>query len=294
MNKTENTGRRRPKTPVRAVCVLLSALIVLGAAAAVYSLYRAAHYRITFYRETSEKVAGDIRIAVISDIHCREYGNRNEKLLSDLRELGPDLILFPGDMVILDIDDYQPALDLVSGAAAIAPCFGVLGNHESERIYFKDDADLPRKFEDAGLKLLRYACEDIRIGDDTVRLIGVEGTAHAFEKYGGREFMDGTEADPGVYSVLMAHIPALFGPQLSGYDFDLGIAGHVHGGIVRIPFVGGLYSAEEGFFPEFSAGRYTLENGQTLIISAGLGNSRPFPPRINNAPELVVIDVGSR
>ena len=72
---------------------------------------------------------------------------------------------------------------------------------------------------------------------------------------------------------------------------DLVLSGHVHGGIVVLPFIGGLYTNEEGFFPKFSAGQYVLANGQTLIISAGLGDSKSFPPRINNTPELTVIDI---
>ena len=103
--------------------------------------------------------------------------------------------------------------------------------------------------------------------------------------------MDKTEIDPSDLCILMNHIPILFDKQLSGYDFDLGIAGHVHGGIVVIPFIGGLYTEEEGFFPEFTAGEYVLDKQQTLIISGGLGDSKSFPPRINNMPELVVIDI---
>ncbi|MBR0130679.1 MAG: hypothetical protein IJM08_05205 [Firmicutes bacterium] len=103
--------------------------------------------------------------------------------------------------------------------------------------------------------------------------------------------MDKTGIDPSAYSILMAHIPILFEPQLSGYSFDLGIAGHVHGGIVVLPFIGGLYTGEEGFFPKFTSGKYILDNQQSLIISAGLGDSKSFPPRINNMPELVVIDI---
>ena len=89
----------------------------------------------------------------------------------------------------------------------------------------------------------------------------------------------------------MAHIPILFDTQLSAYDFDLGIAGHTHGGIVKLPFIGGLYTNEEGFLPNYVSGKYTLNKKQSLIISAGLGDSSFFPPRINNAPELVVIDI---
>ena len=290
----KETGKRKHRswgTLRSAVIILLAFVIIIGAAVCVYAQYTKTHYKINFYQETSEKVSGNIRIAVISDIHNREYGEKNEKLISDIRSLQPDLILFPGDMVIREEDDYQAVLDLVSALSKAAPCYGVFGNHESERIYYRDDKNLPYEFENAGLKLLRNAQEKIRIGSDTVQLIGVEGTSYGFEEYGGRAFMDKTEIDPSALSIVMAHVPILFESQLSVYDFDLGIAGHVHGGIVVLPLIGGLYTSEEGFFPKFTAGKYTLEKQQTLIISAGLGDSKSFPPRINNTPELVVIDV---
>ncbi len=279
------------KVLLRILCVLLALVIIIGAAVSLYALYTKSHYKITFYQETSGKVSGNIRAAVISDIHVREYGENNETLIADLRALKPDLILFLGDMVLRDQDDYQPVLNLVSALSGIAPCYGVLGNHESERIYYGDDKGLPEAFEKAGLKLLRNASEEIQIGKDTLQLIGVEGTSYGFEEYGGREFMEKTDIDPSAYCILMTHIPILFEPQLSVYDFDLGLAGHTHGGTVVLPFIGGLYSDEEGFFPKFTSGKYTLDHQQSLIISAGLGDSKLFPPRINNLPELVVIDI---
>ena len=283
----KKTGKR--KGMIRRILLCILALLLV--AVFLYVPYTKTHYKIVFYQETSKKIDGNLRIAVISDIHNREYGENNETLISDLRELKPDLILFPGDMVIREQDDYQPMLDLVSNLTGIAPCFGVLGNHESERIYYGGDKGLPEAFENAGLRLLRNAQEEIGIGKNTVQLIGVEGTSYGFEEYGGREFMEKTELDPAAFSILMAHIPILFEPQLSVYDFDLGISGHVHGGIVVLPLIGGLYTREEGFFPKFTAGKYILEKQQTLIISAGLGDSKVFPPRIYNMPELVVIDV---
>ena len=279
---------------LRVLAVLLVLAVILGAAVFFYGRYTQTHYRTSFYQEISDKVRGDIRLAVISDLHCREYGEDNAALLSDLRELKPDLILFLGDLVIRDEEDYQTMLDLVSASTGIAPCYGVLGNHESERIYYGNDRALLEKFKNAGLKLLRNSRESVQIGEDTVQLIGVEGTAYGFEVYGGREFMEKTEIDPSSYCILMTHIPILFDTQLSEYDFDLGIAGHVHGGIVKLPFLGGVFSDEEGVFPKFSAGEYRLARQQTLIISAGMGDSKPFPPRINNTPELVVIDISPK
>ena len=279
---------------LRILIVLVALVLIIGTMVTLYGLYTRTHYRVRFYQESSEKVSRNIRLAIISDLHNREYGKDNEMLISDLQALKPDLILFLGDMVIRNVDDYQPMLKLVSALTTVAPCYGVLGNHESERIYSGNDKALPEAFENAGLKLLRNSQEIIRIGEDTVQLIGVEGTAYGFETYGGREFMDKTEIGSASYCILMTHIPILFKTALSEYDFDLGLAGHVHGGIVRVPFLGGLYSDEEGFFPQFSAGKYTLDRQQTLIISAGLGDSKAFPPRINNIPELLVIDIGRK
>ena len=275
------------------IAALILALLVLLAAGAVflYARYSKTHYEVTFYQETSKKVTHNIRLAVIADIHNREYGENNETLVGELRALKPDLILFAGDMVIRAQDDYSAALRLVERLSEVAPCYGVLGNHESERIYYHDDKTLPDKFEQAGLHLLRNAQETVRVGADSVQLIGVEGTSYGFEEYGGRTFMDGVTVDPNAYCVVMAHIPILFDDQLSDYDFDLGIAGHVHGGVVILPHFGGLYTDEEGFFPTYWGGRCTLKNQKPLILSRGLGDSTSPFPRINNLPELVVIDV---
>ena len=147
------------KTCVRLLGILLLLTLVCGAVMTGYALRYRTHYKISFYQETSPKVDSNIRIAVISDIHTREYGEHSEALLSDLRALKPDLILFLGDMVIREQEEYQSVLDLVAESTAIAPCYGVLGNHESERIYYNNDRDLPAKFEKAGLRLLRKARE---------------------------------------------------------------------------------------------------------------------------------------
>ncbi len=274
------------------ICLLLILLIAAISASAVYVYwqYTKTHYEISFYQVTSKKVSRNIRFVVISDIHNREYGENNEMLISDIRSLKPDLILFAGDMVIKTEDEYQPMLDLVTNLTEIAPCYGILGNHESERIFHGTDKDLPGKFENAGLKLLRNAQEMIRIGTDTIQLIGVEGTSYGFEAYNGRKFMDSTRIDPSAFCIVMTHAPILFDSQLTDYEFDLGIAGHVHGGIVNLPYFGGLYSEEEGFLPTYYAGKNILSNGKPLIISRGLGDSKNIP-RINNMPELVVIDV---
>ncbi|MCR5073200.1 MAG: metallophosphoesterase [Clostridiales bacterium] len=127
----KKTGKKKHRVLLRILVVLLVLAIIAGAFCFASALYSKTHYKIHFYQETSKKVSDNIRIAVISDIHNREYGEKNEKLLSDLRDLKPDLIFFMGDMIIKENYDYQAVLDLVSASSGIAPCYGVLGNHES-------------------------------------------------------------------------------------------------------------------------------------------------------------------
>ncbi len=287
--------KKKLSGPLKVFLSLVIIMFVLGAAVcgAVYFYwqYTKTHYEISFYQVISKKVSKNIRFIVISDIHNREYGENNELLINDIRSLKPDIILFAGDMVIKTQDDYQPMLNLVANLTEIAPCYGVMGNHEDERMYLLGDRELVEKFEKAGLKVLRNAREIIQIGEDKIQLLGISGTTtYGFEEYGGRRFMKKTSIDSSSFSIVMAHVPILFDHLLSDYNYDLGIAGHVHGGIAIIPFFGGLYSDEEGFLPTYFAGKYTLSNDATLIISRGLGDSKNLP-RINNMPELVVIDV---
>ncbi len=276
----------------RILAILLVLAIGIGAAVFFYADYTKTHYAITFYQKTSPKLRGNVRLAVISDIHNREYGEGNAVLIDDLGALKPDLILFLGDMVTKTDDHYEPMLNLVKRLSQIAPCYGVLGNHESERIYSFDDRQLPKRFEEAGLKLLRNAQTTVDVGSNRIQLIGLEGSEYGFDAYGGRAFMDKVNFDPSAYCIVMNHVPITFASKLAAYGFDLGLAGHVHGGIVNLPLIGGLFSEEEGLLPRYYAGEYALADQKSLIISRGMGDSRPIP-RINNMPELVIIDIGS-
>ena len=80
--------------------------------------------------------------------------------------------------------------------------------------------------------------------------------------------------------ICLAHVPTYFPEHLENYSFELGLAGHTHGGIVRLPKIGPLYTAEEGFFPDYAGGSYTLANNATLIVSRGLGDSSWVPTSI--------------
>ena len=90
--------------------------------------------------------------------------------------------------------------------------------------------------------------------------------------------------------ICLTHYPELFLEKLKNKDIDIAFTGHAHGGLIRLPRIGGIYSSGEGFFPTLTSGVKEMENGTQVVISRGLGSSSFFP-RINNQPELVVTDI---
>lgn len=267
-------------------------LILLLAGGLAKNIYdNRTNYTAEFYQVSSRKLTHSIRVVFLTDVHLREYGMDNGDLVEDIENLSPDLILLGGDLVNDTVDSYDNMISLCSQLTEIAPVCGVLGNHEDVKIYHQGDEELVKRFEDAGVKILRNEETSYSLYDNTVSVIGIEGKPEDFASYGAKECMEAQEAeDQYDLRICIAHVPTYFPEKLENYSFDLGLAGHTHGGIVRLPKLGALYSAEEGLFPEYGGGVYTLDNKATLIVSRGLGDSGKWP-RINNVPELSVIDI---
>lgn len=227
----------------------------------------------------------------LSDVHLHEYGEDNADLVADIQNLQPDLILLGGDLVTDSVPTYDSMLSLCSQLTEIAPVYGVLGNHEDVMIFLQGDKELVSRFEATGIHLLRNEEGICDLYGNTISILGVEGQPQDFDKYGAKTFMDQAEQNTDYdFRICMTHVPTYFPDALEDYSFELGLAGHTHGGIVRLPKIGPLYTAEEGLFPTYAGGSFSLNNKATLIVSRGLGDSSRWP-RINNVPELSVIDV---
>lgn len=279
-------GKGRFITPLILLGIVLT--IIIGI---VWNIFHCMnHFEINFYQIESVHVTSDVRIAVISDVHLSEYGEDNRDLVEAVRALNPDLIISAGDLVTYGVENYDNMLSLCRQLAEIAPFYGVMGNHEDEKYYLEHDEELRQKFKDTGMIVLVNKCEKIRIRNNDIELIGVRGGTEDYDLYGGRDAMENLGENKTALRICIAHVPTLFKERLEDYDFDIGIAGHTHGGLIRLPMLGGLYSAEEGFRPEYDGGLYRLDNGATLFVSRGLGNSGKIP-RFNNTPELAIIDV---
>lgn len=271
------------------VIAVLVAGIALGACYAVAAMEDDS-YEISFYHIKSSKVAKKTRIVFISDLHLKEYGTGNSDLLKDIEALRPDMIVLGGDLVTVSEAKYESMLKFCTRLAKLAPTYGVPGNHEDEKCYLYGEKNIFRRFMDTGISYLVNDKAQIKLNDTSFEVCGVRGTLYSYEQYGGKELMEGLKPTDD-FRIVIAHIPYLFQNGLENYDYDLAFAGHTHGGIIRVPELGGLYSVEEGLLPDYTEGEILLPNDASLIISRGMGDSSKIVPRINNKHELCVIDI---
>ncbi|MBQ7769509.1 MAG: metallophosphoesterase [Oscillospiraceae bacterium] len=231
------------------------------------------------------------RIAHVSDLHNAEMGKNNEKLLIMLRDADPDMIAITGDLVDSRNTDIEVALQFVREAVKIAPCYYVTGNHEA-RISEYDE--LKEAMEAADVTVLEDAQTEISLTGEFITLIGVNDPSYQTDYlFGDSETVMNTKLEElhtenDGFTILLSHRPELF-DTYADHDIDLILSGHAHGGQFRLPFVGGLVAPNQGFFPEYDAGLFSM-NHTNMIVSRGIGNSI-LPFRFNNRPEVIIIEL---
>lgn len=231
------------------------------------------------------------RIAHVSDLHNAEMGKNNEKLLAMLRDADPDMIAITGDLVDSRNTDIEVALQFVREAVKIAPCYYVTGNHEA-RISEYDE--LKEGMEAAGVTVLEDTQTEISLTGESITLIGVNDPSYQTDYlFGDAKTVMNTKleelhTEQDRFTILLSHRPELFKTYVD-HDLDLVLSGHAHGGQFRLPFVGGLVAPNQGFFPEYDAGLYSM-NHTNMIVSRGIGNSI-LPFRFNNRPEVIIIEL---
>lgn len=227
-------------------------------------------------------------IVQISDLHNAEFSNGNDRLLSLIKKENPDMIVITGDLVDSRRTKLGIALSLARQLQEIAPTFYVSGNHEARITEFKQ---LIEGLEQVGVTVLENKKVSITKHGETIRLIGVSDpsfyTDFLFDS--GAAVIEETYCSlaekNNEYSVLLSHRPELF-DTYAQIGADLVFSGHAHGGQFRLPFVGGLFAPNQGFFPEYDSGLYKKDS-TVMLVSRGLGSSI-IPIRLFNPPHLVV------
>lgn len=247
----------------------------------------------TVYTITSKDIPESFhgyRIAQVSDLHNTQIGRDNEKLLALLRESDPDIIAFTGDLIDYYHTDIDVAVRFAEEAMKIAPCYFVSGNHEARE---SDYPLLKEELAKLGVVLLENKTERLERNGESISLLGVDDPM-IFEERSSASFAQIMRSnlyflsDEASYTILLSHRPELL-EVYSESQMDLVLTGHAHGGQFRLPFVGGLLVPNQGWFPKYDAGLFT-EGSTQMIISRGIGNSL-FPFRVNNRPELVLVEL---
>lgn len=283
--------QRRKRIRLVILCMFL---IIIAAALFFISGHISTELEVTSYELETEKLNSDLKIAMLSDLHNNEFGEENQQLIDAIAEYRPDAIIMCGDMVIENVRDTSVILGLCEKLEEIADIYYVYGNHEGVLQYDEKGPKitLDEMLLERGVEVCYGGEFRIRNEEDLIELLSLSVKAKEYNGNPAYESLVESFTEEDAYKIIVSHYPDLFYQSLKEEDFDLGLAGHYHGGQVIIPKAGGLYHKDTGFFPEYYGGKYEL-NKAVLIVSRGLGNSSVIP-RINNNPELVLIHIKAK
>lgn len=258
-------------------------------------------FQVTKYMFQTEKVSsvsGKIKIVFLSDQHNKVYGNKNKILYESVKAEKPDLILVGGDMLIGKKGVLaEPALDFVRRLPLICPVYYANGNHEQrmkERTaYFGNTYhEYKERLLKAGVHFLENETVHLKIKGTALCISGLELPLYTYKKFQTFPIKKedirkriGTAARDEL-QILLAHNPA-FSEIYKEWGADLVLAGHLHGGLVRVPGFRGIITPQLKLFPKYS-GEMRKDKNQAVIVSRGLG-MHTIKIRLFNKAEVVSV-----
>ena len=263
-------------------------LIVVLAVLLLVELYRSNHIidleRITVTRPNLPEGFDGFKIAHISDLHGAQFGVDNADLIAMIREEKPDIIVITGDYVDTTSRDLDMVYATARDLAAVAPCYFVPGNHE----YKEGFASIKKELERAGVTVLQNQAVEIERNGDAITLLGVD------DPNGRADMITMEEAvrlakQRGPDFLLMLNHRYSRAEEASALGADVMLAGHAHGGLIRLPFTDGIVGPSYKWFPKHTNGLYDID-GMALVTSRGLGNAG-MTRRLFNPPHLPIIEL---
>lgn len=251
-----------------------------------------------YYEIKSDKIAKDCKLIFLSDLHGNHFGTNNEKLITEIDKEQPDIILYGGDMITAKVEkvntkDWDNAFSLMEGLKNYQGFYGV-GNHEYRMDLYRENFgnsfdELVGKIESKNISFLYNS--DCLIEEYGIDIKGLAIDRKYYKRFDKhvmtKEYLEGNigKKKSDIFTLMLAHNPEYF---LEYADVaDLTLSGHVHGGIVKLPLLGGVISPRLTLFPKYDGGLFE-HNGSRMIISRGLG-SHTLPFRVFNPCELVII-----
>lgn len=285
MGKIENVIIMKKIT----IIIVLSIIFIF--LCGLYLHYENTKLQVSNYNIKNNKIPSDFndyRIVQISDFHNTKSKTLTNNLVKEIEMQKPNIIVVTGDFVDSSKTDIETAINFIRKINNIAPIYFISGNHEAS---ISNYSKLKEKLEENKVIILDNKIEVLKINESTINLIGINDPLMAHESGVTHSEivkieLDIAQYDENRYNILLSHRPELFDTYVEK-KIDLILAGHAHGGQIRIPLIGGIIAPNQGFFPKYTNGIFE-ENKTTMVISRGIGNSI-LPFRINNKPELVVI-----
>lgn len=270
-------------------CIVAVLLILLG----INIWYSTNVLTVNTYNIKTEKLNNKVKFVLISDLHNKEFGENNIDLVNLIKEQSPEFIAVDGDMVNDTADTREAVTRLLPQLCDIAPVYYVLGNHEKSYPQYDELIDEIKESNTTFLdnEMVSFTTKN----GETITIGGLSD--YPYYEYEApeydnpaRHFLDSfIEQEKDNYSILLSHQPETYFWGLKDKNIDLMLCGHTHGGLIRLPFVGGLIAPNQEFLPEYDMG-YFNSGTVEMIITSGLGNSIGIP-RIGNPPEICVIEI---
>lgn len=240
------------------------------------------------------KALNGLRICHLSDFHSARFADYGELIAQRVREFSPELILVTGDMADCSKDRAARYFFSVADRLSDFPIVCSPGNHELRIGRQKMPVEMENACAERGIALLYNTRTEVEVRGESLLLFGYLQSFRWFTERGAKHArlrQDVAARDLTLalgqcprsrFSILLAHDPAPFAAYAE-WGAPLVLSGHIHGGQIRIPGLGGLLSPAHRFFPEYSAGVYRIGTS-TLEVSRGLSICEM--PRINNRPEV--------
>lgn len=283
-------------------CVLMFVNVVISAMFISYiiSLFK---IDVSKYEVASSKVPkafDGFKILQLSDLHNRRFNKNNKKIVKIIEKQKPDIIVMTGDMVSSNSTGFSNFFSLVEELDGKYPIYYIFGNHE-QRLSVEKQAIIIGKLREYGVKVLNNQHESITKNDESIEIFGLKQELIYYTNYlkSKKTYSYETKdmenairkADSKKFNILLAHNPLYF-ETYEKWGADLVFSGHVHGGIIQIPFIGGFLSPERKLFPKYSGGEYEI-NDSKMIVSRGLGYTK-INLRFFNNPEICVVELKSK
>lgn len=279
------------------VCIAVVLIGLIADWIYVHRTFQVVHYDL----KKPGKEEG-VKIVFLTDLHNQVYGKNNEKLVRAIKAQKPDMILIGGDMFVKGISfDASVPLALMEQLVKVAKVFYANGNHEKKVMDEWEETkeafwEYHENLTKAGVVYLMNDSRRITIKGRTFEIIGLDIGLENYRKIWHKPTLSVEElkkkipecADDKDYRILLAHNPHFF-ELYAKTDVELVLSGHVHGGTIILPFLGGLIASNYRLFPKYDFGKFE-KNGTTMILSKGLGE-HSIKLRLFNIPEVSVVEL---